>query len=633
MSPVCSVTYVPGPDRGAQPPSESSEICAAVGVDQLARDEDRVLGGEEDGHPRDLVGLGHAAERDLPRAGRDLLLGIAVARLLRVGQAGGDGVDADRGGRDVDDRARLARRDHRARHRLGAEEAALEVHAEHVIPLRLGQLEELGAREDARVVDEDVGGAQLRGRRREDGGDVLAPRDVARDDHRLAAKAPDLGGHALRRLAVVQEVDTDVGAVASQRDGDGPTDALLRARDERNPAAESHGRDEERRRATRGLARRRRRRRAGRGVGDPHPLPGLGHTVAVEHVLAVRVHHFTLHRRRRGRRVGGRRLLVDHRGRRGIVVVRTVAVVVRVAIAVIRSADRRAQGQAPKEETGAPESEVTAAPMTEPTAGRGIARRERDREQHREHQTPGHQPLHTRPPELHRAGPSSYTLSGRSRLIPSRAMTHPVFPLRAVTALFLERQHLTRPRAHRLTPARLTRFVEDVGGLQMDSINVLDRAHYLTVWSRFGPYDRARLDRLVYRRRLFLEYWAHAACLVPASMLPWWKRAMLDYRRRHTGWSNWLRRNTKLLALMTEAIRANGPMGHAEMKARRPRSGSSGWWNWRPVQHAIHYLWMTGVLTVHSRRHFQKRYDLLERAVAANPAAEAVSSEQFLSWH
>jgi len=57
--------------------------------------------------------------------------------------------------------------------------------------------------------------------------------------------------------------------------------------------------------------------------------------------------------------------------------------------------------------------------------------------------------------------------------------------------------------------------------VQLDSINVLDRAHYLTVWSRFGPYDRARLDRLVYRRRLLFEYWAHAACLVPASMLPW----------------------------------------------------------------------------------------------------------------
>src|SRR2546428_7663664 len=114
-------------------------------------------------------------------------------------------------------------------------------------------------------------------------------------------------------------------------------------------------------------------------------------------------------------------------------------------------------------------------------------------------------------------------------------MERPAFRLRAVTALFLERRHLVRPRASRLTPLRLGRFVEDVGGLQMDSINVLDRAHYLTVWSRFGPYERARLDRLVYRRRLLFEYWAHAACLLPTSTLPWWRRALLEYRGRHTG--------------------------------------------------------------------------------------------------
>src|SRR3989475_4879879 len=124
-------------------------------------------------------------------------------------------------------------------------------------------------------------------------------------------------------------------------------------------------------------------------------------------------------------------------------------------------------------------------------------------------------------------------------------MERPAFPLRAVTALFLERQHLVRSRASRLTPLRLGRFVEDVGGLQMDSINVLDRAHYLTVWSRFGPYERARLDRLVYRPRLLFEYWAHAACLVPTSMLPWWRRAMLDYRVRPTGWAHWLRRKPR----------------------------------------------------------------------------------------
>jgi hypothetical protein len=209
-------------------------------------------------------------------------------------------------------------------------------------------------------------------------------------------------------------------------------------------------------------------------------------------------------------------------------------------------------------------------------------------------------------------------------------MTCPVVALPAVAALFLERQHLARPGARGLTPRRLTRFVEDVGGLQLDSINVIDRAHHLTLWSRFGPYDRARLERLVYRRRLLFEYWAHAACLVPTSMLPWWRRAMLDYRVRHTGWSRWLRRNARVLATVTEAIRANGPMANADFEGRRP---AGGWWAWRPVQHALHYLWMTGALAIESRRHFQKRYDLLERAIPGVLGLEPVSSAEFRRWH
>lgn len=209
----------------------------------------------------------------------------------------------------------------------------------------------------------------------------------------------------------------------------------------------------------------------------------------------------------------------------------------------------------------------------------------------------------------------------------------PALPLRAVTALFLQRQHLARPRASTLTARRLGRFVEDVGGLQMDSINVLDRAHYLTVWSRFGPYDRARLDGLVYRRRLLFEYWAHAACLVPTSMLPWWRRAMLDYRVQHTGWAGWLRRNARVLRRVKAAVLDNGPMGNADFDGRRPAGARRGWWNWKPAQHALHYLWMTGALTVHSRRHFHKRFDLLERAIPGVLGIEAVSSGEFQRWH
>jgi uncharacterized protein len=212
-------------------------------------------------------------------------------------------------------------------------------------------------------------------------------------------------------------------------------------------------------------------------------------------------------------------------------------------------------------------------------------------------------------------------------------MSRPRVPERAVAALFLDRQHLVCPRARTFTAGRLRRFVEDVGGLQLDSINVLERAHYLTVWSRFGPYDRGRLDRLVYGRRLLFEYWAHAACLVPTSMLPWWRRAMLDYRVRHTGWSDWLRRNARVLARVKAAVASNGPMGNADFDGRRPGGDRRGWWDWKPVQHALHYLWMTGALAVHSRRHFHKRFDLLERVIPGALGVEAASREAFARWH
>jgi uncharacterized protein YcaQ len=212
-------------------------------------------------------------------------------------------------------------------------------------------------------------------------------------------------------------------------------------------------------------------------------------------------------------------------------------------------------------------------------------------------------------------------------------MPSAIVPRSAIAALFLERQHLARPRAAGLTARRLCRFVEDVGGLQMDSINVVDRAHYLTVWSRFGPYDRSALDRIAYGRRLLFEYWAHAACLVATTTLPYWRRAMLDYRLRHTGWSGWLRRNPKALGQVRGAIEANGPMANADFERPRSSGAKTGWWSWKPAQHALHYLWMTGALTVDSRRHFQKRFDLFERAVPAVGEIETVSPAAFARWH
>ncbi|MBI1796735.1 MAG: YcaQ family DNA glycosylase [Candidatus Eisenbacteria bacterium] len=210
----------------------------------------------------------------------------------------------------------------------------------------------------------------------------------------------------------------------------------------------------------------------------------------------------------------------------------------------------------------------------------------------------------------------------------------PRVPRRAVAALFIERQHLDRPLGRRLTRANLTRFAEDVGGIQLDSINVVERAHHLTLWNRFGPFDRRAFERLAYRRRVMFEYWAHAACLVPVGDFASWRRAMLDYSSRNRGWSRFLRRHRRTIAAVESAIRERGVLGNADF-ARPAANGrkASGWWNWRPTTHALDYLWMSGRTMVHSRVHFQKRFDLAERVLPDAALLEPVSREAFGRWH
>jgi uncharacterized protein YcaQ len=203
------------------------------------------------------------------------------------------------------------------------------------------------------------------------------------------------------------------------------------------------------------------------------------------------------------------------------------------------------------------------------------------------------------------------------------------YPVDSVARLFLSRQRLERPRGLALDARSLSDFVAGVGGLQLDSINVVERAHRLTLWSRFGPYDPAELDRLVYERRVLDEYWAHAACLVAAADLPGWARAMADYRRGHTGWSSWLKANRRVVRRVEDEIRRRGPLSSSDFERPDGRT-STGWWDWKPAHHALHLLWMSGRLAVRSRRHFQKIYDLAERL---RPPVEPIARAEFPRWH
>ena len=131
---------------------------------------------------------------------------------------------------------------------------------------------------------------------------------------------------------------------------------------------------------------------------------------------------------------------------------------------------------------------------------------------------------------------------------------------------------------------------------------------------------------------MLIEYWAHVACLVPMTHLPAWRRAMLDYQTRHRGWARFLRRHPQLVETVERAIRERGPLGNADFAAAR-NGRASGWWNWKPATHALDFLWMSGRTTVHSRAHFQKRFDLLERALPAAAGARCLDAAAFRRWH
>jgi uncharacterized protein YcaQ len=129
------------------------------------------------------------------------------------------------------------------------------------------------------------------------------------------------------------------------------------------------------------------------------------------------------------------------------------------------------------------------------------------------------------------------------------------------------------------------------------------------------------------------EYWAHAACLVPASHFAAWRRVMLDYSLRTRAWGSWLQKNRRVLRAVEEAIRANGPLGGADFEHRRAPGTGGGWWNWKPAAHALDYLWMSGRTLVHSRPRFQKRFDLAERLMPEAVARGALTPEGFRRWH
>jgi len=188
-----------------------------------------------------------------------------------------------------------------------------------------------------------------------------------------------------------------------------------------------------------------------------------------------------------------------------------------------------------------------------------------------------------------------------------------------VVRLWLARQGLAAPRGRRLTRAQFLAHLDSCGALQLDSVNALARAHLLTLWSRYGHFDPATLDRWVYEEKLAYEFWGHEASLLPLSSLPLSRRYMRDWAPRGQWWED-RRAGEAIQRRVLRRIRAEGPLESAHFEAA-PDEATGPWWGWKDAKMALEWLWRRGRLAVRERRHFRRVYDLAERVYPPGPTA------------
>jgi uncharacterized protein YcaQ len=184
----------------------------------------------------------------------------------------------------------------------------------------------------------------------------------------------------------------------------------------------------------------------------------------------------------------------------------------------------------------------------------------------------------------------------------------------------------TRPERP-VTTRDLQSVVNRLGQFQIDSINVVTRAHFMPLFSRLGPYDPGLLERAAHRppRRLF-EYWGHAASLIDISLQPLLRFRMASgFRDVWPGIERMARQQPDLVDLVRSEVAARGPISARQLEVEEVRERTNWGWNWSSVKTVLEWLFYIGEVTSARRNsQFERVYDLPERvfppAVLARPS-------------
>ena len=180
----------------------------------------------------------------------------------------------------------------------------------------------------------------------------------------------------------------------------------------------------------------------------------------------------------------------------------------------------------------------------------------------------------------------------------------------------LAAQGLAAPRpAEAVTRRAFRGLARRLGALQLDSVNVMVRTHYMPAFARLGAYPASLLEDEAWGRRPSLfEYWGHVACLMPIQLQPLfrWRMQARRVSQRPSGLPKFGRERRDYIEGVLEQIRRRGPVTGGDF-AEGPRK--AGWWEWSDGKSAVEWLFGAGYVAVKTRRGFERVYDLTERVM------------------
>jgi uncharacterized protein len=188
--------------------------------------------------------------------------------------------------------------------------------------------------------------------------------------------------------------------------------------------------------------------------------------------------------------------------------------------------------------------------------------------------------------------------------------------LAAARRMALAAQGFGGPRPAAVGTRRLNGVLDRLRLLQIDSVTVFERSHYLPAFARLGAYDKALLDHLTMRAGgPYLEYWAHEAAFVPSADLGLFAFRM---RRNRDRFAEWLSARSGLAAEVLAQLADRGPLAASEIEHEENRR-LGPWWGWSDVKQLLELLFRQGDLVSAGRRGFERRYGLPEQVLGGPP--------------